>query len=157
MTTSGTASTRRAVSIHGPGAGSHRKNAGTVMRTPWGSASPRPRAANNATATGALAVKANANAAPMYGAMHADAMSVTKTPSPNAPAVPATRASGCGTGTVNSTRPDIASASTSSSTAMNPTNTGDCSWKPQPTALPAPRATSKIPPSAVQLAMTPAT
>ena len=61
----------------------------------------------------------------MYGAMQADAISVTSTPSPKAPAVATPRARRCGTGMVSSMAPDIASASTSSRTLRNATNGGD--------------------------------
>src|ERR1700730_17584433 len=76
-------------SIHGPGLGKNRNQAGCAASRKYGALIPAAIATNMARIMAADCVKANPSAVPKNGAVHGVARTVAKTPWKKEPALPA--------------------------------------------------------------------
>ncbi len=147
------------VSIQAPGRGKSRRSAGAKLIAVKGAAKPRPRPTNTKRAAGGLWVRAKPSAGPMNGAVQGAATTTASRPVKNEPTSPPWDARPCPApvpGKVASNTPDMLSATKSMTRARAPTTTGDCSWKPQPTAAPAALAASTRPARPRNVTSTPA-
>src|SRR5690606_24540462 len=155
----GKASTCLSVSIHAPGLGRRSASAGTKPISRNGSARPRPNIRNIASAIHGNAVKANASAPPMNGAMHGLATTQASTPVKKSPAGPLRDASAWPTFPIpppSVNTPDRLSPTANIRYTSAATNQGCCSWKPHPSAWPPARRASTSAPIAANATSTPA-
>src|SRR6185436_11656796 len=120
---------------------------------------PTPSARNTATVSDAGCASAKPSAAPMNGAVHGDATTTASTPVPNASSVrlrdvqPRTDE---GATLPNSNTPDRLRPITKNRSASSDTNSGDWSWKPQPSCSLAVRNAMRASASPTNVASTPA-
>ena len=154
----GNASAPRSTSIQAPGRGSSRATPGTSAKARNGAANPSPNAPNTSSATGAGAASATANAAPINGAVQGVATSTASSPVAYEPSTPPRDASPCpapAPANRTSNTPDRFRPTISSTHASTVTNSGDCSWNPQPTDPPAARNAINAKPNAPNAVNTP--
>ena len=157
VTNIGTARIRWKRAIQGPGFGNRRRSAGTKPKSRKGKARPSPSPANTARAAKGGSTKAAPNAKPKKGPVQGVATKAAKAPVKKAPRAPPLRVAASPAAKAGkANKPARLKAMAVTSKSSRRMTFGSCSWNAQPAVSPAARRSSRSPPRARQMRITPA-